>query len=101
MTLWAAVLFASALVYSWKLFGYLIPERLVSNQSVKNLATLLTVSLLASLVGIQTFVSAEGVSFDARVPALVLSGFLFFLRVPFIVVVIVSAATAALIRLLA
>jgi hypothetical protein len=51
-------------------------------------------------VGIQTFVSAEGVEFDARIPALVLAAGLFYLRVPFIVVVIAAAATAALLRLL-
>jgi hypothetical protein len=87
------------LVYSWKLFGYLVPEKLVSNPKIKELAALLTVALLAALVGIQTFVSAEGLSLDARLPAIVASGILFFLRVPFVVVVIVAAAIAALIRL--
>lgn len=98
MTLWLAVIAGSALVYSWKLFGYLIPERFVSNPKIKELATLLTVALLAALVGIQTFVSSEGVAIDARLPAIALSGLLFFLRVPFIVVVVVAAATAALLR---
>ena len=99
MTLWFAILASSALVYSWKLFGYLVPERFVSNPKIKELAALLTVALLAALVGIQTFVSAEGVEFDARIPALVLAAGLFYLRVPFIVVVIAAAATAALLRL--
>jgi branched-subunit amino acid transport protein len=100
VTLWFAILASSALVYSWKLFGYLVPERFVSNPKIKELAALLTVALLAALVGIQTFVSAEGVEFDARIPALVLAAGLFYLRVPFIVVVIAAAATAALLRLL-
>jgi hypothetical protein len=69
VTLWSAVLLSSALVYSWKLFGYLVPERFVSNPRIKELAALLTVALLAGLVGIQTFVSAAGISIDARVPA--------------------------------
>jgi branched-subunit amino acid transport protein len=99
MTLWSAILVSSALVYSWKLFGYLVPEKFVSNPKIKELAALLTVALLAALVGIQTFVSAEGLSVDARLPAIVASGILFFLRVPFVVVVIVAAAIAALIRL--
>ena len=98
MTLWIAVLSASALVYSWKLVGYLVPERVVSSTKVKDLASLLTVALLAALVGIQTFSSAVGVAIDARLPALILAGVLFFLRVPFVVVVIAAAATAALIR---
>jgi branched-subunit amino acid transport protein len=99
MTLWAAVLISSALVYSWKLFGYLVPERLVSSPKIKELASLLTVALLAALVGIQTFGSTEGVSLDARVPALILAGVLFYLRLPFIVVVVAAALVAALIRL--
>ncbi len=99
MSLWSAVLISSALVYSWKLFGYLVPERFVSNPRIKDLAALLTVALLAALVGIQTFVSSEGLSIDARVPAIVAAGVLFYLRVPFVVVVVVAAAVAALIRL--
>jgi hypothetical protein len=99
MTLWSAILVSSALVYSWKLFGYLVPEKFVSNPKIKELAALLTVALLAALVGIQTFVSADGLSIDARVPALVAAGILFYLRVPFVVVVIVAAAIASLIRL--
>jgi len=99
MTLWAAVLISSALVYSWKLFGYLVPERLVSSPKIKELASLLTGALLAALVGIQTFGSTEGVSLDARVPALILAGVLFYLRLPFIVVVVAAALVAALIRL--
>ena len=98
MTLWVAVMVSSALVYSWKLLGYLVPERFVSNPKIKDLASLLTVSLLAALVGIQTFVSPEGVTLDARLPAILLSGVLFYFRMPFIVVVVVAAGTAALLR---
>lgn len=99
MTLWVAVLVSSALVYSWKLFGYLVPERFVSSPKVKDLATLLTVALLGALVGIQTFGSNEGISFDARVPALLVAGVLFYFRVPFVVVVGAAATVAALIRM--
>jgi hypothetical protein len=62
MTLWVGVLLASALVYSWKLLGHLVPERFVKNPSIRSLAALLTVAMLAGLVGVQTFVSAEGIS---------------------------------------
>jgi branched-subunit amino acid transport protein len=99
VSLWSAVLISSALVYSWKIFGYLVPEKFVSNPKIKELAALLTVALLAALVGIQTFVSTEGLSIDARVPAIVATGVLFYLRVPFVIVVVVAAAVAALIRL--
>jgi hypothetical protein len=99
MTLWVGVLLASALVYSWKLLGHLIPERFVQNPSIRSLAALLTVAMLAGLVGIQTFVSAEGITFDARAAALAVAGVLFYLRVPFIFVVIAAAAVASLLRM--
>jgi branched-subunit amino acid transport protein len=99
MTIWAGVLLASALVYSWKLIGYLVPESFVKNPNIKELASLLTVSLLAALVGIQSFVSAAGVGLDARVPAILIAGVLFYLRVPFVFVVIAAAAVAASLRL--
>ena len=99
MTLWVGVLLASALVYSWKLLGHLIPERFVQNPNIRSLAALLTVAMLAGLVGIQTFVSPEGVALDARAAALVVAAGLFYLRVPFIFVVVVAATVASLIRL--
>jgi branched-subunit amino acid transport protein len=99
VTLWSAILLSSALVYSWKFFGYLVPERFVSNPKIKELAALLTVALLAALVGIQTFTSSEGITLDARVPALIVAGVFFYFRLPFVVVVIVAAAIAALLRL--
>jgi ABC-type siderophore export system fused ATPase/permease subunit len=99
MTLWVGVLLASALVYSWKLLGHLVPERFVKNPSIRSLAALLTVAMLAGLVGVQTFVSAEGVSLDARAAALAVAAVLFYLRVPFNFVVIAAAAVASLLRM--
>jgi hypothetical protein len=98
MTLWAGVLIASALVYSWKLVGHLVPERFVRNPKIRSLAALLTVAMLAGLVGIQTFVSSEGIVLDARAAALAVAALLFYFRVPFIVVVIAAAAVASLLR---
>jgi hypothetical protein len=99
MTLWAGVLLASALVYSWKLLGHLVPERFVKNPSIRSLAALLTVAMLAGLVGVQTFVSSEGITLDARVAALAVAAVLFYLRVPYIFVVIAAAAVASLLRI--
>jgi hypothetical protein len=99
MSVWTGVLVASALVYSWKFFGYLIPEKFVANEKVRELATLLTVSLLAALVGIQTLGSASGITVDARLPAVIFAGVLFYLRVPFLVVVVSAALLAGIIRM--
>ena len=99
MTLWAGVLIASALVYSWKLVGHLVPERFVQNPKIRSLAALLTVAMLAGLVGIQTFVSSEGIVLDARAAALAVAALLFYFRVPFIFVVMAAALVASLLRL--
>jgi hypothetical protein len=99
MSMWAGVLIASALVYSWKLLGHLVPEKYVSNPNIRSLAALLTVGMLAGLVGVQTFSSPEGVVFDARAIALIVAAGFFYLRVPFIFVVIAAAAVASLLRL--
>ena len=42
--------------------------------------------------------NAQDVVLDARVPAVVLAGILFAFRVPFIVVLVAAAVTAALLR---
>jgi hypothetical protein len=99
MTIWVGVLLASALVYSWKLLGHLVPERFVQNPNIRSLAALLTVAMLAGLVGIQTFVSTEGIVLDARAAALAVAALLFYFRVPFIFVVIAAALVASLLRL--
>ena len=99
MTLWVGVLIASALVYSWKLVGHLVPERFVQNPNIRSLAALLTVAMLAGLVGIQTFVSTDSIALDARAAALAVAALLFYLRVPFIFVVIAAALVASLLRL--
>ncbi len=100
MSLLVGILLASAAVFSWKIIGYLIPERFLEHGRMKNIASLLTIALLAALVGVQGFTSQSQIVFDARIPALILAAILLKLRAPFIVTVAAAAALAALIRLL-
>ena len=99
MSLWLGILLASAAVYSWKIFGYLVPEKILHSDVMSRIATLLTVALLSGLVGIQTLVSQQQIGFDARIPAVLVGILLLRLKQPFIVVVFGGAAVAALIRL--
>jgi hypothetical protein len=99
VTLWLIVIVASLACLAMKLAGYLVPPSVLDRPAPSRIANLLTVALLAALVAVQTFGSGTGLQFDARVPALVVAVILFALRVPFVVVVILAAATAALIRL--
>jgi branched-subunit amino acid transport protein len=99
MNLWLGVIIASSAVYSWKLIGYLIPTQSLKHPRVAELASLVTVALMAGLVGVQTFISDSKIELDARLPAVLVAVILMIFRAPFIVVVIAAAAVAALLRL--
>ena len=100
MTLWTIIIIASVGCLALKLSGYLVPPSFMEKPRPSRVANLLTVALLAALVATQTFASGSEVVLDARVPALMVAAGLFALRVPFILVIIAAAATAALLRLL-
>ncbi len=100
MTTWHIILLAAILVYALKLLGYLVPASFVERPTPSRVANLLTVALLAALIVVQTLGAGQGIAVDARVPAVLVAAGLLALRVPFIVVVLAAAATAALIRLL-
>lgn len=94
-----SVLAASILVYSWKLIGFLIPERFLT-PGVKSFTERVTIVLLAALVVTQTLAVGGEWVFDARIPAVGLAALLLWLRAPFIVVVIAAASVAAGLRFL-
>lgn len=99
MTLWSIIIIASLGCLALKLSGYLVPPSLMEKPKPSRVANLLTVALLAALVATQTFGAGGDIVLDARVPAILLAAGLFALRVPFILVIIAAAATAALLRL--
>ena len=94
-----SVIIASLAVYSWKLLGYLIPERFITDK-FKDLAERVTVALLAAMVMIQGFTTQGEVVVDARLPALGVAALMLWLRAPYILVVIAGAAVAGILRLL-
>ena len=98
MSGWTAVLVACVACFVLKLAGYLVPGRVLEGQTARRLAGLVTVALLAALVGVQTFGGTGGLSVDARVPALAVAAVALVLRAPFLVVVVLAAAVAAGLR---
>jgi len=100
MTVWQIVLLASVAVLALKVIGYLVPPSLMERPTPARVANLTTAGLLAALVVTQAFERAGSLVVDARLPAVVLAGILFALRVPFIVVILVAALTAAGLRLI-
>lgn len=99
MTVWSIILIAAIAALALKLAGYLVPPSFLDRPAPSRVANLLTVALLAALIAVQTLASATQLVVDARLPAVIVAGALFAMRVPFIVVIVVAAATAALLRL--
>ncbi len=99
MTLWSIVIIASLACLALKLVGYMVPPEVLDAPAPSRIANLLTIALLSALVAVQTLGAGAALQVDARLPALAVAVVLFALRVPFVLVVILAAATAALIRL--
>lgn len=95
MSTWAWILVACGVAFATKLVGYLLPQAWLEQPLVQRAATGMTVGLLASLVAVNTFASGTALTLDARFAALVAAAVALILRAPFLVVVIVGAATAA------
>ncbi|HEV7848892.1 MAG TPA: AzlD domain-containing protein [Mycetocola sp.] len=99
MTLWHVILIASIACVALKLAGYAVPPHWLEKPSLARTADLLTVALLAALIAVQTLGAGQSLVVDARVPALAAAGLLYWLRLPFLVVVIAAALVAAMLRL--
>ena len=97
--IWVGVLVASAACYGLKLAGLSLPARWLQDARIQRTIPLLPVVLLAALVATQTFSLGRHLVVDVRAAALGMALIAVLLRAPFIVVIVVAAATAALLRL--
>ena len=97
---WPAILAASVVCFALKLVGHPLPTHWLAEPRVARTAALVTVALLAALVGVRTFTAGHSLVLDARLPAVVVAAIALALRAPFIVVVIAAALTAAVLRAL-
>ena len=98
--MWIAILLTGLGCYLLKLGGLSVPSTVLERPVAQRIADLLPVALLAALVAVQVFASGPHLAVDARVAGLLAALVALLLRAPFIVVVLVAALTAALIRLL-
>lgn len=99
MTLWTAVLIASALAFALKYLGYVVPDRWLQGERVSRVTSALPIALLAALVAVQTFTAGDGsLILDARAGAVAVALLALALRAPFIVVVVLAAGLAAALR---
>ena len=98
MSLWSWILLASAVAYTTKFSGYLIPARWLENERMTRVAGTLTIGLLASLTAINAFSAGQTLAFDARIGALIAAAIALSLRVSFLGVVVIGALVAAALR---
>lgn len=102
--MWIGVIVASLAVFAIKYSGYSLPARIAEHDLVVRGAALVTVALLAALVGLQSLVNSDEsgtvISADARIPAIGVAVVALLLRAPFIVVIAAAAFTAAVVRAL-
>ncbi|HEX3931239.1 MAG TPA: AzlD domain-containing protein [Nocardioides sp.] len=96
---WTAILAAAVGCYLLKLAGLSLPARVLDHPLVERVADLIPVALLAALVAVQVFADGTRLTLDARAAGLGAAVVALLLRAPFLVVVFVAAATAALLRL--
>ena len=98
---WLAVLLTAAGCYALKLTGLVVPKGVLSNPRVRRFAELVPIALLAALVAVQSFADGQSLTIDpARLAGLGAAVVALLLRAPFLVVVVVAAGTAAVLRAL-
>ncbi|MEZ5119181.1 MAG: AzlD domain-containing protein [Candidatus Nanopelagicales bacterium] len=96
--IWAAVLIGSAVAYTLKALGFVVPERMLDKPLVAQLVAMFPIALLSALLAVVTVGQGMTVVIDARLAAVAAAAVALMMRAPFLVVVVVGAATAALIR---
>jgi branched-subunit amino acid transport protein len=98
---WVAVVVTAAGCYALKLTGLVVPKGVLSNPRVRRFAELVPIALLAALVAVQSFAAGQSLTIDpARLAGLGAAVVALLLRAPFLVVVVVAAGTAAVLRAL-
>ncbi|TFD31332.1 AzlD domain-containing protein [Cryobacterium sp. TMT1-62] len=100
MSVWFWILVACAAAFLTKLFGYLVPQKWVTNARIARVAGVLTIGLLTSLTVANTVATGQELVVDARLGALVVAAIALWFKAPFLAVVIAGAAAAAGLRLL-
>jgi hypothetical protein len=96
--IWAAVIVSAIGCYALKWLGLSVPASVLDRNWVRATAVALPVALLAALTAVQTVTDGQSLVVDARVAGVAAGVVALVLRAPFLVVVAVAAATAALLR---
>ncbi|MFF4452873.1 AzlD domain-containing protein [Streptomyces goshikiensis] len=100
MNVWIAIGITVVGCYAVKLAGLLVPAGALERPTVRQLAALLPVALLAALTAQQTFSTGDALVIDARVAGLAAAAVALLLRAPFLVVVAAAVLVTAGVRAL-
>lgn len=98
MTWW--ILLACLVAFATKLAGYLLPESLLENRTMVAVTSAMTIGLLGALIATNALTRGHSLVLDSRILAVVVALVALRLRAPFILVVVLGAASVALGRAL-
>ena len=98
--MWVAIIVTGIGCYLLKLTGLSVPDRVLDRPVIRRVADLMPVALLGALVAVEAFSTAQDLIADARLFGVGAGVVALVLRAPFLVVVVVAAATTAMVRLL-
>jgi uncharacterized membrane protein len=101
VTLWILVGATIGGCYLLKLAGYLLPASWLDHPGTRRLIELVPVALLSALVVVEAISAGQRIDLDgARLAGFGVAAVAVWRRAPFLVVVVLAAVTAAVIRLL-
>jgi branched-subunit amino acid transport protein len=95
----AAILTLAAGTYTMRLGGVVLRDRLELSGTLQTLLPMAASALLAALAATATLMAGTDLAGYARPAGVLVGGLLAWRRVPFVLVVVAAAATAALLRL--
>ena len=94
------ILLACLVAFVTKLAGYLLPESLLENRTMVAVTSAMTIGLLAALIATNAVTRGQALALDSRLLAVAVALVALRLRAPFILVVVLGAASVALGRAL-
>jgi hypothetical protein len=95
---WLPVIAVVAGCFALKLAGTAVPARIVRTPRFAAISVLVPVALIAAVIAVQTVTVDHRFSLDARAAGLAVAAIAVWRRLPFVVVVLSAALTAALLR---
>ncbi len=95
--MWWGVMGTSVAAFALKFLGHSIPHRYLEHPKIQKTNLLIPITLLSALVAVQTFAEKSKLVLDHRAIGLVVATIALKWRAPFPLVVILAAASSAIV----